>query len=208
MGAGVDVRDMDEPGTRLTLVRAFARGADCYRVLAAAPDAGTPTGAAPAPGRAVAELRLSRQITLAGGAAYAITRRGGFFASERALWRGAAPVEGAPPLAILHHERRGLRWRYRVTLAERPERWLWLRRRGWLGGAASRDVVAVDAGREPAAADPLLLRVERQGTWRRHLRAEWLAPAELPLVVVVFLFSALVELDRRAAAAAASASGV
>jgi hypothetical protein len=112
-------------------------------------------------------------------------------------------------LALLSHELRGLRRRYRVTLAAAPERWLWLRQRGWLSSPANRDVVAVAVGAEPSAADPVLLRVERRGGWRRQLQAEWLAPEELPLPMVVFVLSALVEMDRRAAASvSASAGGV
>jgi hypothetical protein len=202
------MEDADAPGTCLTLVRAFGRGADCYRVLGAPPAAGAQASNPTTPAREVAELRLGRQITLSGGAAYSITRRGGLFSTDRALWRGTPALEGDAPLAIFHHERRGLRSHYRVSLAERPEHWLWLRRRGWFSSAASRDVVAVSVGAEPTTADPVLLRVERRGSWRRYLHAEWLAPAELPLVAAVFVLSALVELDRRAAAAAASASGV
>jgi hypothetical protein len=199
---------MVEPGTRLALVRAFGRGLDCYRVLAAPRDVAAPGRATPAPATEVAELRLNRQITLPSGAVYTITRRVGIFSTDRALWRGAPATEGEP-LALLSHERRGLRWRHRIALAAQPERWLWLRQRGWLSSPASRDVVAVATGAEPAAAGPVLLRVERRGGWRRQLRAEWLAPAELPLPVVVFVLSALVEMDRRAAAAvSASAGGV
>lgn len=199
---------MDVPGTRLTLVRAFRRGPDCYRLLAAPPDMAASAGATPLPVSEMAELRLNRQIALPNGEVYRITRRGGLFSVDRALWRGAPAVDGESPLALLSHERRGLRWRYRVTLAA-PERWLWLRQRGWLSSPANRDVVAVAVGAEPSAADPVLLRVERRGGWRRHLQAEWLAPAELPLPMVVFVLSALVEMDRRAAASvSASAGGV
>jgi hypothetical protein len=199
---------MEEPGTRLTLTRAFGRGRDCYRVLAAlgvTSDARTPA----VPGLEVAELRLNRQITLHDGGVYTITRLGGIFSPDRELWR-AAPAEGGDsPLAVFTHERRGLRVRLRVMVTAAPERWLWLRRRRWYGSPANRDVVAVATGAEPSETDPVLLRVERRGGWRRHLQATWHAPAELPLPVAVFLLSVLVEEDRRAAAAAAaSATGV
>jgi hypothetical protein len=200
---------MHEPGTRLVLARAFGRGPDCYRLLAAPPEAGAPADAPAEAAPEVAELRLNRQITLPGGEAYTITRRGGILSIDRALWRGAPAAEGEPPLAVFSRERRGLRWRSRVTLAERPEWWLWLRQRGWFSSPANRDVLAVATGAEPGAADPVLLRVERRGGWRRHLQATWLEPGELPLPVVIFLLSVLVEEDRRAAAAvAASAAGV
>jgi hypothetical protein len=200
---------MHEPGTRLTLARAFGRGRDCYRVLAA-PDATSEGADAPAePALEVAELRLNRAITLPGGEAFTITRHGGIFSTDRALRRATQAGADEPPLALCYRERRGLRSRLRVSLAAAPERWLWLRRRAWYSSPANRDVVAVATGAEPSETDPVLLRVERRGGWRRHLQATWLAPADLPLPVVVFLLSVLVEEDRRAAAAAAaSAAGV
>jgi hypothetical protein len=194
----------------LSLVRAFARGRDCYCVLATPPEAGAAVDAAAEATREVAELQLNRQITLADGTGYSIIRDGGLFSTVRALWRGVPADAAEPaPMAVCWRERRGLRLRLRVSQVDAPERWLWLRHRGWFGSPANRDVVAVAAGAEPAGTDPVLLRVERRGGWRQNLQATWLAPAELPLPLVVFVFSVLVEEDRRAAAAAAAgAAGV
>jgi hypothetical protein len=198
---------METPGTRLTLARAFGLGPTLYRVLASHDSATLPDAAEQE--SQVATLDLNRQIVLPDGQVFTIGRRGGLFSVDRELWSGAAPAPGEPPLAVFRRVRQGWRHDHILELAAPAGRRLLLRRRGWFGSPANADVVALAPDAPHSAHEPVLLYAEKYGTWRKRLQARWLAPAELPLPITIFILNVLADLDRRAAAAAsAGAAGV
>lgn len=195
---------METAPTLLILARHFGAGHAQYRVLATS--LGRPASSA---GDEVATLELNRRICFPDGHVHRIARRGGPFSPNRELWPHHSPTPGEPPIAVYLHERTGLlRWRNVLVVGAAPERRYLLRRRGWLGSPANVDVVPLAAGM-PRSGAPVLLHAEKSGTWRRRLQAQWLAPGELSLPVVLFVLNMLADWDQRAAAAAsAGAAGV
>jgi hypothetical protein len=195
---------METVPTLLTLARHFGDGHAQYRVLATPPD--DPVGDS---GGELATIELNRRICFPDGQVHSIARRGGPFSPNRELWRGPRPTPSEPPIAVYLHERAGfLRWRHVLVVGGAPERRYVLRRRSWLGSPANVDVVplAADKAQVPTT---VLLHAEKRGAWRRRLQAQWLAPAELPLPVALFVLNVLADLDQRAAAAAsAGAAGI
>jgi hypothetical protein len=195
---------METTPTLLTLSRSFDVEHAQYRVLAT-----TPGQTADSPASELALLDLNHHIWFPDGQVHTIVRRGGPFSLNRELRCGSSMAPGDPLVAVYMRERSGfLRWRDVVIVGTDPERRFLLRRRSRFGSPANVDVVplSVDA---PEILRPVLLHAEKSGTWRRRLQAQWLAPAELPLPVVLFVLNVLADLDQRAAAAAsAGAAGV
>jgi hypothetical protein len=195
---------METAPTLITLARHFGASHTQYRVLATSPD--RPASSA---GDELATLELNHRICLPDGQVHRIARRGGPFSPNWELWYGPSATPGEPPVATCLRERVGiLRWRNVLVVGTVPKRRYLLRRRGWLGSPANVDVIALAAGM-PQSGASVLLHAEKSGTWRRRLQAQWLAPGELPLPVVLLVLNVLADWDQRAAAAAsAGAAGV
>lgn len=193
----------------ITLARSLDLGPSRYRVLASPlEDEGKPSQRHD---EQVATIDLNKQIELRGGEVHSIVHRGGFWSNNRALLRGAEPRPGEAAWAAYTHERTGLRWRHVLVVNGAEERRFLLRRRSWFGSPANADVVPLseDTHTPPPEHPAVLLHAEKSGAWRRRIQARWLMPRELPLPVALFVLNVLVDLDRRAAAAAsAGAAGV
>ncbi|HEY7834839.1 MAG TPA: hypothetical protein VIG30_14795 [Ktedonobacterales bacterium] len=229
---------MDTEPLLITLARALDREHVDYRVFGQpSPGAGAPAKER-APHTELATIELNRRICFPDGRVLAILHRGGLLSGDRELRRALSaldalaappapstpttrrssnpprgqPVSPEPPLAILHRERTGLLGHRHILIVagaegDAGERRFLLRRRYWFGSPANVDVVPLLGHDGPP--EPVLLHAEKSGTWRQRLRANWLAPKELSLPVVLFVLNALADLDRRAAvAASAGAAGV